>query len=65
VIGHNISCYHRNRDGLRVEFYCEMDQMKDEALGYFEPRPWHEDMPQRPKVWPIDTSRNYWSTLGS
>jgi catechol 2,3-dioxygenase-like lactoylglutathione lyase family enzyme len=65
VIGHNISCYHRNRDGLRVEFYCEMDQMKDEALGYFEPRPWHEDMPQRPKVWPIDTSRNYWSTLGA
>jgi hypothetical protein len=42
-----------------------MDQMKDEALGYFEPRPWHEDMPQRPKVWPIDTSRNYWGTLGA
>ena len=26
--------------------------MKDEALGYFDPRPWHKDHPQRPKVWP-------------
>jgi hypothetical protein len=25
--------------------------MTDEALGYFEPRPWHRDRPQRPKVW--------------
>jgi len=65
VIGHNIACYHRNWDGLRVEFYCEMDQMKDEALGYFEPRPWHEDMPQRPKVWPMDTSRNQWGLWGT
>ena len=65
VIGHNIACYHRNWDGLRVEFYCEMDQMKDEALGYFEPRPWHEDMPQRPKVWSLDTSRNQWGLWGT
>ena len=64
VIGHNISCYHRSPDGLRIEVYTEMDQMKDETLGYFEPRPWHEDMPQRPKVWPLDTSRNYWATWG-
>ena len=63
-IGHNIACYHRNADGLRVEIYTEMDQMKDEALGYFEPRPWHEDTPQRPKVWPADTSRNYWGLWG-
>ncbi|MEA2988473.1 MAG: hypothetical protein QOG83_1184, partial [Alphaproteobacteria bacterium] len=27
---------------------------------YFEPRPWHEDFPQRPKVWPNDTLRAYW-----
>ncbi len=65
VIGHNIACYHRNWDGLRVEFYGEMDQMKDETLGYFEPRPWHEDMPQRPKVWPMDTSRNQWGLWGT
>ena len=25
--------------------------MKDEELGYFEPRPWHRDAPQRPKRW--------------
>jgi catechol-2,3-dioxygenase len=64
VIGHNISCYHQSPDGLRIEVYTEMDQMKDESLGYFEPRPWHEDMPQRPKVWPLDTSRNYWGSWG-
>jgi hypothetical protein len=37
-----------------------MDQMNDEALGYFDPRPWHQDRPQRPKVWPRDTLRNCW-----
>jgi hypothetical protein len=26
--------------------------MLDEELGYFVPRPWHHDTPQRPKVWP-------------
>ena len=65
IIGHNIAAYHRNSDDVRVELFCEMDQMKDEALGYFEPRPWHEDMPQRPKVWPAETSRNYWGLWGS
>ena len=25
--------------------------MKSEELGYFEPRRWHEDRPQQPKVW--------------
>ena len=34
-----------------TEFYAELDQMKDEELGYFDPRPWHRDRPQRPKVW--------------
>ena len=60
IIGHNIAAYHRNADNVRVELFCEMDQMKDEALGYFDPRPWHQDRPQRPKVWPRDTLRNYW-----
>ena len=60
IIGHNIAIYHRNADKVRVEFFCEMDLMKDEALGYFDPRPWHQDRPQRPKVWPKDTMRNYW-----
>lgn len=50
-IGHNIFMYHFDPDQRVVEFYTELDQMKNEALGYFEPRPWHKDRPQRPKVW--------------
>ncbi len=49
--GHNIAAFHRNQDGQLVEFYVELDQMKDEELGYFDPRPWHRDKPQRPKIW--------------
>jgi catechol-2,3-dioxygenase len=60
IVGHNIAAYHRNADNVRVELFCEMDQMKDEALGYFDPRPWHQDRPQYPKTWPKDTLRNYW-----
>lgn len=60
IIGHNIFIYHRNPDGQIMELYCELDQMKDEALGYFEPRPWHQDQPQKPKVWPADTLGSYW-----
>lgn len=50
-VGHNVFVYHRDPDDHIIEFFAEMDQMKDEALGYFEPRPWHHDHPQRPKVW--------------
>ena len=60
IIGHNVFIYHRNPDGQIVELYCELDQMKDESFGYFEPRPWHQDQPQRPKVWPADTLGSYW-----
>src|SRR5205085_1674188 len=49
--GHNIAAYHRNPEGHIIEHYCELDQMKNEALGYFDPRPWHTDRPQKPKVW--------------
>jgi catechol-2,3-dioxygenase len=49
--GHNIAIYHRNPDGHLVELFYDLDRMTDEALGYFEPRPWHRDRPQRPKVW--------------
>ena len=38
-------------DDQIVELFGELDLMKDESLGYFEPRPWHRDHPQRPKVW--------------
>ena len=60
LVGHNIAAYHRNPDDQRVEIFAEMDIMRDEDLGYFEPRPWHQDFPQRPKVWPADTLRAYW-----
>jgi hypothetical protein len=59
-IGHNIACYHSNFDKVRVEFYCEIDIMRDEELGYFAPRPRHKDRPQVPKVWPEYVPRNYW-----
>jgi catechol 2,3-dioxygenase-like lactoylglutathione lyase family enzyme len=49
--GHNVSIYHRNPDQHVIEFFAELDQMLDEELGFFDPRPWHEDRPQRPKVW--------------
>jgi catechol 2,3-dioxygenase-like lactoylglutathione lyase family enzyme len=49
--GHNIATYHRNPDDQVIELFCELDQMVDEELGYFEPRPWHQDTPQRPKTW--------------
>jgi hypothetical protein len=40
-----------------------MDQMHDEELGFFEPRPWHQDRPQRPKVWGDDTLSNWWGPM--
>ena len=60
VVGHNIAAYHRNPDEIRVELYAEMDLMKDEDLGYWEPRPWHEERPLRPKVWDKSTLRSQW-----
>jgi hypothetical protein len=33
--------------------------MMDESLGYFDPRPWHRDKPQRPKVW-VAMPRDIW-----
>ncbi|MDB5572012.1 MAG: bleomycin resistance protein [Hyphomicrobiales bacterium] len=60
IVGHNVAAYHRNPDDLRVECFCEMDLMKDEELGYWEPRPWHEEMPLRPKKWPKETMRSAW-----
>ena len=50
-IGHNIAAYHQDPAGQVVEFCAELDRMSNEGLGYFDPRPWHTDFPQRPKVW--------------
>ena len=60
VIGHNVATYHRNNDLVRVEIFTEMDQMKDEDLGYFDPRPWHQEFPLYPKMHGPETLRNYW-----
>ncbi|MBW8857728.1 MAG: VOC family protein, partial [Bradyrhizobium sp.] len=57
--GHNTAIYHRNPDGHVVELFFDLDRMTDEALGYFEPRPWHRDRPQRPKVW-VGLPRDVW-----
>jgi catechol 2,3-dioxygenase-like lactoylglutathione lyase family enzyme len=59
-IGHNLAIYHRDPDDHIVEFYTELDQMKSEELGYFDPRPWHEDRPQRPKVWKREDGAMVW-----
>ena len=42
-----------------IEFFCELDKMVDEELGYFEPRPWHQDTPQRPKTWEAGKTSNW------
>jgi len=64
-IGHNLFAYHRAPNGLITETFAELDRM-NEDLGYFEPRPWHRDHPQRPKVWAKDPSAsNLWGILPS
>jgi len=64
-IGHNILSYHRAPNGLITELFTQLDQMNEE-MGYFEPRPWHRDRPQRPKVWAKDhTASNYWGIMPS
>jgi catechol 2,3-dioxygenase-like lactoylglutathione lyase family enzyme len=64
-IGHNLFAYHRAPNGLITETFAELDRMNEE-LGYFEPRPWHRDRPQRPKVWAKDpTASNYWGIMPS
>ncbi len=64
--GHNIFTYHHDPDQQIVELFTELDMMLDEDLGYFEPRPWHEDFPQRPKVWQDSPHAvNHWGLLPS
>lgn len=58
--GHNLAMYHRNPDDQIVELFCDLDRMEDEELGHFEPRPWHRDRPQKPKVWDPKQPRDIW-----
>ncbi len=58
--GHNIASYHHGADKALIELYNDMDVFVPE-LGYCEPRPWHGDLPQRPKRWPL-TQMTRWDT---
>ena len=64
--GHNIFTYHHDPNGQIIELFTELDTLLNEDLGYFEPRPWHEEFPQKPKVWE-DSPRavNHWGPLPS
>jgi catechol-2,3-dioxygenase len=59
-VGHNIFVYHRDPDDNVIEFYTELDQMKEEELGFWEPRPWHLTNPQRPAVWTLADAAPVW-----
>jgi catechol-2,3-dioxygenase len=59
--GHPISSYHQDPDGNVVELTFDVD-LYNFDLGYMEPRPWHEDYPQRPKVWNPDEMFSKWAT---
>ena len=64
--GHNIAVYHRNPDDQMVEFFTDLDRMYDEEGGYFEPRPWHKDRPQKPKTWdPKQAARHVGPAAGA
>ena len=58
--GHNYASYHFDPDRTLIELYTDMDIYIADG-GYFEPRPWHEQLPLRPQVWP-PTNFNAWST---
>jgi catechol-2,3-dioxygenase len=63
-IGHNLFAYHYDPDGNIVELFAELDRMSDERIGYFDPRSYHEDNPQRPKIWRREpTAANKWGIM--
>jgi len=63
-MGHNLFTYHYDPDGNVVEFIAELDRMSEEKIGYFDPRSYHEDNPQRPKVWHRHpTAANKWGVM--
>lgn len=48
--GHNIATYHHDPDQNVIELFTDLDVLIPE-LGIFEPRPWHEELPLKPKTW--------------
>ena len=62
--GHNIFTYHQDPDGNMIELFTQLDVIHDEAKGYFEPRPWHNEFPQYPKTWEVDAAGvNSWGPI--
>jgi catechol 2,3-dioxygenase-like lactoylglutathione lyase family enzyme len=62
--GHNIFTYHKDPDGNNIELFTQLDVINDEAKGYFEPRPWHNEFPQYPKTWEVDAvAVNSWGPV--
>lgn len=62
--GHNIFTYHYDPDGNLIELFTQLDVITDEAKGYFEPRPWHTEMPQYPMTWEVDAAAvNSWGPI--
>ncbi len=58
--GHNLASYHYGPDRQLIELYADMDVYLPD-LGYFEPRPWHDVLPQRPRRWSLATMTT-WGT---
>jgi catechol 2,3-dioxygenase-like lactoylglutathione lyase family enzyme len=62
--GHNLFTYHKDPDGHTIELFTQLDVMHDEARGYWEPRPWHESFPLRPRTWEVDLATvNIWGPV--
>ena len=62
--GHNLFTYHRDPDGNVIELFTQIDVVHDEAKGYWEPRPWHEEYPMYPKTWQVDLATvNQWGPV--
>lgn len=59
-VGHNLFVYHRDPDDNIIELYTQLDQMKEEELGAWEPRPWHKSNPQTPAVWSRHDAAPVW-----
>lgn len=63
-MGHNLFTYHRDPDGNVVEFIADLDRVLDEEREIFEPRPYHDDYPQKPKVWERSPrAANMWGVM--
>lgn len=62
--GHNLFTYHRDPDGNVIELFTQIDVVHDEAKGYWEPRPWHEEVPMGPRTWEVDMATvNQWGPI--